>query len=228
MIENNSIIRAEGPAAETKIRILRAALDEFALHSPAGARSRKIAQMAGVNHAALCYHFGGKDEIYLEIIKLTVARFKGHYSEYFERARRIIESAKPSAEDAAGLIREMFMMQIRLLFNNTESAKMFLIMRREEIYPTPAFEILFDEMFRPLHMTISSLVNIVFGGKLTCMEAGIRGDIILTLVGNVMVKGETINRISCGKHLGEEKFEVIRNILADTLDKILDVKNSQA
>ena len=49
---------------QTKAAILRAALEEFANHGVAGARTDTIAQAAGVNKALLYYYFKDKETLY--------------------------------------------------------------------------------------------------------------------------------------------------------------------
>ena len=53
----------------TLVRILRAASEEFADHGFAGARTERIARRAGVNKAALYYHVGGKEALYLAVLE---------------------------------------------------------------------------------------------------------------------------------------------------------------
>jgi len=51
-------------SAETRSRILDAALSEFAANGLAGARTEQIAQSAGVNKALLYYYFESKEKLY--------------------------------------------------------------------------------------------------------------------------------------------------------------------
>lgn len=62
-------------SAETRSRILEAALQEFSAHGLAGARTERIAAAAGVNKALLYYHFDSKEKLYLaalESISITI------------------------------------------------------------------------------------------------------------------------------------------------------------
>ncbi len=57
-------------AAETKTRILEAALREFSENGLAGARTEQIAAAAGVNKALLYYYFESKDKLYAAALEL--------------------------------------------------------------------------------------------------------------------------------------------------------------
>ena len=61
-------------SAETRARILDAALHEFAAHGLAGARTERIAEAAGVNKALLYYYFAGKEQLYLAAVDAIATR----------------------------------------------------------------------------------------------------------------------------------------------------------
>ena len=63
-------------SAETRTRILDAALSEFALHGLAGARTERIAIAAGVNKALLYYHFDSKEKLYLAAFEMIASRVR--------------------------------------------------------------------------------------------------------------------------------------------------------
>src|ERR1035438_360008 len=63
-------------AAETRKRILDAALSEFAVASLAGARTEQIAAAAGVNKALLYYYFDSKENLYLAALEMISAKVR--------------------------------------------------------------------------------------------------------------------------------------------------------
>ncbi len=62
-------VSAKGEKSKTHERILRSALEEFAEHGYAGARTERIARRAGVNKAALYYHVGDKEALYDTVVR---------------------------------------------------------------------------------------------------------------------------------------------------------------
>lgn len=66
---------------ETKRKILHAAKTEFADKGFSGARMSSIARTAGVNQALLHYHFAGKENIYIEVLKKLVNDISKVYGE---------------------------------------------------------------------------------------------------------------------------------------------------
>lgn len=63
-------------AAETRNRILQAALSEFAREGLAGARTERIAAAAEVNKALLYYYFDSKEKLYLAALETIAARIR--------------------------------------------------------------------------------------------------------------------------------------------------------
>lgn len=73
-------------AAETRGRILDAALSEFAAHGLAGARTDRIATGAGVNKALLYYYFESKENLYLAAVEMISAKIRDRSMAVFLRA----------------------------------------------------------------------------------------------------------------------------------------------
>jgi len=96
MSEKNYIIElSEGRCDDPKARIFKAALEEFGLRSLAGARTREIAAKANVNHAAISYYFGGKNELYMELARQIRDFIKYMNEPYFNRFADVLKSEDP-------------------------------------------------------------------------------------------------------------------------------------
>jgi TetR/AcrR family transcriptional regulator len=84
-------------AAETRARILDAALQEFSAHGLAGARTEQIASIAGVNKALLYYYFDSKENLYLASIEMISAKIRDRSMAVFLResspGERVLRSA---------------------------------------------------------------------------------------------------------------------------------------
>jgi TetR/AcrR family transcriptional regulator len=84
-------------AAETRSRILDAALGEFSTHGLAGARTDRIANSAGVNKALLYYYFESKENLYLAALEMISAKIRDRTLAVFLResspGERVLRSA---------------------------------------------------------------------------------------------------------------------------------------
>lgn len=72
-------------SAETKARILEAALGEFAANGLAGGRTEQIAAAAGVNKALLYYYFESKEKLYAAALEMVSGRVRDRSMAVFLR-----------------------------------------------------------------------------------------------------------------------------------------------
>lgn len=88
---------ASDRSAETRGRILDAALGEFAANGLAGARTERIATAAGVNKALLYYYFDSKEKLYAAAFEMIAEKIRDSSMAVFLReatpGERIVRAA---------------------------------------------------------------------------------------------------------------------------------------
>jgi len=101
MVSATAASSAANTAADTRERILEAALAAFAQQGFDGATTRDIATRAGVNLGLIAYHFGGKDKLWREAVHLAFSELRAGLeavladsegSDDRERMRRVIQA----------------------------------------------------------------------------------------------------------------------------------------
>jgi len=127
-----------GPDA-TKIRLLEAAGEEFAAKGFELARVRTICQRAGANLAAVNYHFGDKEQLYLQAL-LEAHRCGADSLEEFPSA------GLPPADRLRAFIHHFLG---RILAVSHPEGWRHRLMLREMLEPTPFSDQLVREMIRP-------------------------------------------------------------------------------
>lgn len=60
-------------AALTRARLLESAIDEFSSEGYSGARTERIARLAGTNIRMLYHYFGSKDDLYVAVLEAVMA-----------------------------------------------------------------------------------------------------------------------------------------------------------
>ncbi|MFC4565052.1 TetR family transcriptional regulator [Nocardiopsis mangrovi] len=86
-------------ATETKRRLMRAAVDEFAAYGLAGARIDRIAEAAAANKRSIYMHFGTKEELFDKVVADSMLKLAqpvsfnaddvpGYAGELFDRLER--------------------------------------------------------------------------------------------------------------------------------------------
>ena len=145
-------INIEAPsdrAAETRKRILDAALSEFAAHGLAGARTEQIAAAASVNKALLYYYFESKEKLYAAALEMVSARVRDRSMQVFLR----------EASPGERLLRAALEHFDRILTQREFQSLMQQEMIRLHKGEATELAVLVKRIFAPLHAMFQSLVR---------------------------------------------------------------------
>ena len=134
----------EGPSASTRLRIVEVAGPIFAEKGRRETTIRDIVQAAGVNQAAVNYHFRDKDGLYAEVLRLAT-----------DAAREQESSEEAPAEQR---LRELVRTSVVRLMGNQRQAWHTRLMLRELEEPSPAFVSLMDEIVGRIMPRVGSIV----------------------------------------------------------------------
>ncbi len=122
-------------SAETRGRILDAALSEFAAHGLAGARTERIATAASVNKALLYYYFESKEKLYLAALEMIAVRIRDSTMAVFLResspGERVLRSALNHFDRIVGQQEFQSLMQQEMIrLHKGESGVMPLLVKK--------------------------------------------------------------------------------------------------
>ncbi len=149
---------------ETRGRLLAVALAEFGANGFAATTTRRIADKAGVNLPALAYYFGGKEGLYLACAEDIVARWRAGVGDVAEEAAQALTTPIAPGEAAAQLKRVMATLA-RFLLSSGEDAHRTVFVQREIASPGPAFEILYEGLWRPGIELAAALIARTLGSR---------------------------------------------------------------
>ena len=145
----------------TREQLLRAGLIEFAEHGYDGARIERIVAKAGCNIRMLYHYFGNKQGLYQACASHIVAR-------YVEAALPTSQAAVAAlstggAEAARRHLVDVLQALARFLMNAGDSQGASLFIQRELADPGAAFDILFDQLWRPGVELVGQLISAARG-----------------------------------------------------------------
>jgi AcrR family transcriptional regulator len=127
--------------AETRRHLLEAAGDVFAEAGFRDATVREICRRAGANIAAVNYHFGDKETLYLEVLRFA----HGRTLEKYPPLLGIAVDAPPEKK-----LRAFVHSLLLRIFDKGPTAWHGKVMLREMIEPTAALDSLVEERMRPM------------------------------------------------------------------------------
>ena len=138
----------------TRRRLLEAAGEVFALAGFRDATVREICAKAGVNVAAINYHFGDKDQLYREVLA-----YSGRMALEKYPVTAGVPEDSPAAERLAGFIGNY----LDRLLDEGRPAWHGKLIAQELIGPTAAFDQLVEGFVRPQYERLRVIVSELLG-----------------------------------------------------------------
>jgi AcrR family transcriptional regulator len=139
----------------TRQALLDAAGPLFAQKGFDGTSIRAIAEAAKANIAAVNYHFGSKENLYLEALRTAVLESEGKrpvaFLDSLERAE--------SREDVAGIIRELVRVRFGALLSPERPLWQGQLIMRSMIEPNEALHAVARQIFVPDHEALIAIVK---------------------------------------------------------------------
>ena len=139
----------EAAPAETRLQLIEAAGQVFAEVGFQNATVREICRRAGANVAAVNYHFGDKETLYVEVIRYSHQKAYDKYPPFLD--------VPPDAPTEKRLHAFVHSLLLRI-FEKGSTAWHGRVMSREMIEPTAAMDSLVEERMRPMALELSQLV----------------------------------------------------------------------
>lgn len=144
-----------GSPEATRAALLQAATAVFVASGYEQARVRDIAERAGANVAAINYHFGSKEALYLEVLRRQA-------SERIERYP--LPDPAQSATPEAALQAALTMLLSRLLADDQRGFVPKLLMR-ELLAPSAALPTMVQDVIAPQFRQLSAVVAALLGPR---------------------------------------------------------------
>ncbi|NDY57180.1 CerR family C-terminal domain-containing protein [Desulfovibrio sulfodismutans] len=130
-------------------KLIDAGVRLFGLHGFEATSTRSLAAEAGVNLAAIPYHFGGKEGLYQAVVQHIVDAKNDVLGPYFERIRALCADPAADRDTLLSALRAMIRALAADTLGASDGRDASQIMIQEQISPTPAFDLLYEGFFRP-------------------------------------------------------------------------------
>ena len=134
----------------TRHQLLEAAGEVFAETGFRDATIRAICQRAGANIAAINYHFGDKESLYVEVLRYA----KGKALEKYPILLGVAETAPPEEK-----LHAFVLSLLSRIFDQGPTSWYGRLMSREMIEPTPALDSVIEERIRPLTIILWKIIS---------------------------------------------------------------------
>lgn len=147
---------------ETRHRLVMAGLELFGRKGFDAVTTRQLAETAGVNQAAIPYHFGGKEGVYRAVAEHVAAVASARIRPQIEAVRRAL-AAGVDRVHIENLLLETTVAVARALFEPQHLGVWPIFLTREQFQPSSAFEHLYAEFAEPVHSVVGELIGRLAG-----------------------------------------------------------------
>ena len=165
-----------------ELRLIKAAIEQFGQNGVSAVGTRAIANAAGVQMSAITYHFGGKEGLHLACARHIVEQISG-------RVERILAFAAADGTDLGDVSGARaavlaIMGGLVTVMMRDEIAPLARFVLREQLNPSPAFEIIYEGYLRRILDQMGNLLQRIAGGQLKPEELRVRS---IALLGQAFV-----------------------------------------
>jgi TetR/AcrR family transcriptional regulator, regulator of cefoperazone and chloramphenicol sensitivity len=177
---------AHSRGEDTRLRILRTALELFATDGYEGASTRTLAQRAGVNLPAIQYYFGSKEGLYHAVIDHIAERMEARVAPVTAEIREALASGATSRERVLSLLCRMLEEFVALVTDRAEPdwESRSLFFARAEIEVAEALHPLHQRVMRRIVEPCAALVGKLIGRPAEAEETLLK---TIALIGQVTV-----------------------------------------
>ncbi len=204
--------------------MLEAGIEPFARLGPDGISTRDLAKAAGVNSAAIAYYFGGKENYYCEVVNHIIRTCTRPIFELVGEVMIELKRCRGDRKAAGRLLVDLVRAVIEVVTLNPRTRVVPGIFAREQLYPTKAFDIIYNEAILKMETALSELVAAATGSKPTAPEVIVKAH---ALIGQVMVfnVGADILRIRLGRQaMGKKESAFVAGVAAEMVARFVGIE----
>ena len=213
--------------AETRERLIHAALDAFGRYGFEGAATREIARRADANLAAIAYHFGSKEALHRAVAEHVLSELNARTGSAVASVKADLAGGPVDLRKARILLQRIVEANLDSMLAEKDAELWARFIIREQMEPTAAYEVIYSVM-ADVHGVTRKLVAILLDLDPDSEDVSLRtfmliGQIIVFRVANPMVL----------RMLGRDAFTaadraMIARIATDHIDRMVGVPLQEA
>jgi TetR/AcrR family transcriptional regulator, regulator of cefoperazone and chloramphenicol sensitivity len=203
---------------DTRSRILQAAAVVFADFGFERATVRVICDRASVNIAAVNYHFGDKENLYIEVLKYCKALA-------FEKYPSDLDTKKSDPPDVK--LKVFIRSFVFRILDEGPPSLFGRLVSREYVEPTGALDMLVEEAMRPTFSLLSEIVGGLLGGRTPTMKVRMCCASVISQCLFFLYARHALTRLFPEQRFGAAQMEIIADhITRFSLSAIQDFRKS--
>ncbi|MFZ7128034.1 MAG: CerR family C-terminal domain-containing protein [Desulfobacterales bacterium] len=147
---------------DARERLIQAGIEIFAENGFNATTTRMLAEKAQVNLSAIPYYFQGKEGLYRATVEHIAEVLSAYLSPFLERIREL-PGDDLTPEAARDLLRTLLSTLVDVICGNPEMVGFARIILREQMAPTPAFDLIYPRVMQRVLGALAKLFGAITG-----------------------------------------------------------------
>lgn len=210
-------------SAETRQKLLDAALRLFAEHGFKGVSVRDISAMAEANVAAISYHFGSKQELYRVLFEAILDADEARFREHMAMLHALVVDARQNPDLLATAIRFYAREKFGYFSSNQRFRWLSVLVARELAFPSEAFDILFRRRVEPYQQVLARMAAVALDLDKDSPEARMRAHALDAQVMGMIFFRPILSRRMDWKEETEEQTTALADMATEILCRGLGI-----
>ena len=206
-------------ASSANERLIEVGIEQFGQNGMIAVGTRAIADAAGLQMSAITYHFGGKEGLYRACAQHVAQQMTDRVAPVLKLAEATSTDTGGTAGARAAVLSILSGMVTVMMCEEIAPLALFVV--REQMNPTPAFEILYEGTIGRVLTIVGDLLQRVACGALSVEEMQVRS---LALMGQIFIfrfGRATLMRTTRWKSVGPSETEAVRRAVRAHAEAIL-------
>ena len=204
--------QAPSVSPKSRERLLEAAVDVFGKYGFESATTRRIANAANVNIAAIPYYFSGKEGLYHAAVTHIVEKIEAKGGNILKNKVALATKKHLSREDAIETLETLLGAVIDFMVGSPEAPRVARMLLREQLDPSSAYDIIYSRVMSRIINSIAEFLTVIHE-DIPPRTARLRAMAIMGQVIAFRVGRETMVRMLGLEGYTQEETEEIRGIV---------------
>lgn len=203
---------------------MQAAIPLFAELGFKGTSTRKICELASANISSIPYYFRNKEGLYDEVVSLIASTLRARLNPYIEISSNVHVISSYEAKKQLCCVIEVFIDSV-LSSDIPDSFRLIIV--REQLRPSAAFEILYKNIFKDFYGLLCSLIASSTKNSPDDHRVIFCANTIIGQVLSFKIFAQTTYRFIGVKSYDDQHIKTIKELVTTQIKAILDTTGGE-
>lgn len=202
--------------SDTKEKIVKTALYEFAEQGYDKTATRDILAKAHANVAAISYYFGHKKGLYIEVLTRIAKRIADAFQELLP-AYAELKKKKANPKECKELLTKFVRVFVELFCSDRQTTAMCMIFVREYVEPSKEFKPFFQEINADYRRIFVDLLMGANPGEITQKEAVLQVVMLFSFIFSLVTRKKIIMDAMQWKEYSPKAVDELMSVISRSL-----------